>query len=109
VNGFLGRLPPSGGGERLANFQIIFSGNEDDLYRFVLTWKMSSDVKKYDELKQQIQILEKRVKELRERISELEEERMKLQREIAELTSLRESVRRDLAVHGREVEASKEI
>ncbi len=93
----------------MANFQIIFSGNEDDLYRFVLTWKMSSDVKKYDELKQQIQILEKRVKELRERISELEEERMKLQKEVAELTSLRESIKRDLAIHGKEVEASGSI
>ncbi|MDW8021748.1 MAG: hypothetical protein RMI78_03855 [Nitrososphaerota archaeon] len=89
----------------MANFQIIFSGNEDDLYRFVLTWKMSSDVKKYDELKQQVQALEERVKELREKISELEDERMRLQREVAELTSLRESIKRELAIHGREIES----
>ena len=80
----------------MANFQIIFSGNEEDLYRFVLTWKMSSDVKRYDELKQQVQELEKRVKELRQRINELESERIKLQREISELTSLREPAKRDL-------------
>ena len=82
----------------MANFQIIFSGNEEELYRFVLTWKMSSDVKRYDELKQQLQELERRVKELKERLRELEDERIKLQREIAELTSLRESLRREVSV-----------
>jgi len=87
---------------KMANFQIIFSGNEEDLYRFVLTWKMASDVKKYDELKQQIQNLENRVKELRNRVTELENERMKLQKEIAELTSLRESLKSDLTARGRE-------
>lgn len=82
----------------MANFQVIFSGNEDDLSRFILAWKMSSEIKRYDELKSQVEELEKRVKELRERILELENERMKLQREIAELTALRESVRRELAI-----------
>jgi len=84
--------------ESMANFQVIFSGNEDELSRFILAWKLSSDVKRYDELKSQIQELEKRVKELRNKIAELDNERMKLQREVAELTSLRESLRRDLAV-----------
>lgn len=84
--------------ENMANFQVIFSGNEDELSRFILAWKLSSDVKRYDELKNQIQELEKRLKELRSKITELENERMKLQREIAELTSIRESLRRDLAV-----------
>ncbi len=82
----------------MANFQVIFSGNEDDLSRFILAWKMSSDVKRYDELKNQIQELEKRVKDLKDRITELEKERMKLQREIAELTSIQENMRRNLAV-----------
>lgn len=82
----------------MANFQIIFSGNEEELYRFVLTWKMSSDVKRYDELKQQLQELEDRVKELRERVKELEEERMRLRREISELTALRESLRREVSL-----------
>jgi len=95
-------LREDSGGE-MANFQIIFSGNEEDLYRFVLTWKMSSDVKRYDELKQQVQELEKRVKELRQRIRELENERIKLQREIAELTSLRESLQREVAFKRGEV------
>jgi len=94
------------GGE-MANFQIIFSGNEEDLYRFVLTWKMSSDVKRYDELKQQVQELEKRVKELRQRINELESERIKLQREISELTSLRESLRREISFKKGEVSEHK--
>ncbi|RLG07863.1 MAG: hypothetical protein DRN59_00345 [Thaumarchaeota archaeon] len=85
----------------MANFQVIFSGNEDELSRFILAWKMSSDVRRYDELKQQIQELEKRLKELKNRITELENERIKLQREIAELTSLRESLRRNLEVENK--------
>jgi len=87
----------------MANFQIIFSGNEEDLYRFVLTWKMSSEVKRYDELKQQVQELERRVEELRRRISELESERLRLQREIAELTSLKESLKGEVSFKEGEV------
>ncbi len=86
----------------MANFQIIFSGNEDELSRFVLAWKMSSEIKRYDELKSQIDELEKKVKELRDKILELENERMKLQREIAELTALREGVRRELTIRREE-------
>ena len=82
----------------MANFQVIFSGNEDELSRFVLAWKMASEVKRYDELKSQIQELEKRVEGLRKKVMELEEERLKLQREIAELSSLRESLRREVEV-----------
>jgi len=87
----------------MANFQIIFSGNEEDLYRFVLTWKMSSEVKRYDELKQQVQELERRIEELRRRISELESERLRLQREIAELASLKESLKREISFNEGEV------
>jgi predicted nucleic acid-binding Zn-ribbon protein len=83
----------------MANFQVIFSGNEDELSRFILAWKMASDIKRYDELKNQIEELEKRLKELRDKILELENERIKLQREVAELTALRESMRRELTVH----------
>ncbi len=84
--------------ERMANFQVIFSGNEDELSRFILAWKMASDVKRYDDLKNQVQQLEKRVKELRDKITELENERMKLQREITELRSIQESVRKNFAI-----------
>lgn len=84
----------------MVSFQVIFSGNEDDLSRFVVAWKMASELKRYDELKSQVEALEKRVKELREKIAELEDERMRLQREIAELASLRESSRRELAIRG---------
>lgn len=83
----------------MANFQIIFSGNEDELSRFILAWKMASEIKRYDELKSQVEELEKRLKELRDKILELENERMKLQREVAELTALRENARRELTVH----------
>lgn len=83
----------------MANFQVIFSGNEDELSRFIVAWKMASEIKRYDELKSQIEELEKRLKELRDRILELENEKMKLQREIAELTAVRESVRRELTIH----------
>jgi phage shock protein A len=83
----------------VANFQVIFSGNEDELSRFVLAWKMASEIKRYDELKSQIEELEKTVKELRDKRLELENERMKLQREVAELTALKESMRRELTVH----------
>ena len=69
----------------MANFQVIFSGNEDELSRFVLAWKMASEVKRYDELKNQIQELEKRVEDLRKKVMELEEERVKLQRELEKL------------------------
>lgn len=86
----------------MANFQVIFSGNEDELSRFILAWKMSSEIKRYDELKSQIEELERRVKELRDKILELENERMKLQREIAELAALRESARRELAIRREE-------
>ncbi|MEM3921445.1 MAG: hypothetical protein QXI18_00100 [Nitrososphaerota archaeon] len=86
----------------MANFQVIFSGNEDELSRFILAWKMSSEIKRYDELKSQIEELERRVKELRDKILELENERMKLQREIAELAALRESARRELIVRREE-------
>ncbi|MEM3897417.1 MAG: hypothetical protein QXO04_02250 [Nitrososphaerota archaeon] len=86
----------------MANFQVIFSGNEDELSRFILAWKMSSEIKRYDELKSQIEELERRVKELRDKILELENERMKLQKEIAELAALRESARRELTIHREE-------
>ncbi|MEM0329195.1 MAG: hypothetical protein QXU12_00325 [Nitrososphaerota archaeon] len=86
----------------MANFQVIFSGNEDELSRFILAWKMSSEIKRYDELKSQIEELERRVKELRDKILELENERMKLQKEIAELAALRESARRELTIRREE-------
>ena len=81
----------------MANFQVIFNGNEDELYRFVITWKMMTDTKKYEERTRQIQRLEEKLKEMREELRRLEEKKREIQREIAELTSLREALKRETA------------
>ncbi|MCD6125385.1 MAG: hypothetical protein J7J19_00030 [Thaumarchaeota archaeon] len=82
--------------ERMANFQIIFSGNEDELYRFVITWKMMSEVKRYEDLKKQVEELEQRLKGLRKEVRKLEEKRRKLEKEVDELKMFKESTRRNL-------------
>ncbi|RLG05697.1 MAG: hypothetical protein DRN68_08295 [Thaumarchaeota archaeon] len=80
--------------EKMASFQVIFSGNEDELYRFVITWKMMSEVKRYEDLKKQVEELEQRLKDLRKDVRNLEERKRKLEKEVNELEMLRESVRR---------------
>ncbi|RLG01173.1 MAG: hypothetical protein DRN49_01855 [Thaumarchaeota archaeon] len=82
--------------ERMANFQVIFSGNEDELYRFVITWKMMSEVKRYEDLKKQVEELEQRLKNLRKEVRKLEERRRKLEREVDELRTFKESTQRNL-------------
>ena len=81
--------------ERMASFQVIFSGNEDELYRFVITWKMMSEVKRYEDLKRQVEELEQRLKGLRREVRKLEEKRKKLEKEVNELEMFREPVRRN--------------
>ena len=81
----------------MVSFQVIFSGNEDELYRFVITWKMMADTKRYDIMKKQVEEVENRLKELRREVKKLEEKRRKLQREVAELTSLKETLQREVA------------
>lgn len=81
----------------MANFQVIFSGNEDELYRFIITWKMMTDSRKYEEQVKQLERMEERVKEVRAELKRLEERKRELQREVAELTSLRETLKRELA------------
>lgn len=81
----------------MANFQVIFSGNEDELYRFIITWKMMSDLKKYEEKRREIEELEERVRGLREEVGRLEELRRTLQREVNELTIRREALKRELS------------
>jgi len=81
----------------MANFQVIFSGNEDELYRFVITWKMMSEVKRYEDLKKQIEELERRLKDLKKEVRKLEEKKRKLEKEVGELEMFRESVRRGQA------------
>jgi predicted nucleic acid-binding Zn-ribbon protein len=81
----------------MANFQVIFSGNEDELYKFVITWKMLTDLKKYEEMKKEIEYLEDRIKEMREELSKLDDIRRSLQREITELTAKREALKREIA------------
>jgi len=82
--------------ERMANFQVIFSGNEDELYRFVITWKMMGEVKRYEDLKKQVEELERRLKNLRKEVRKLEEKRRKLEKEVDELKMFKESTRRNL-------------
>lgn len=82
----------------MANFQVIFSGSEDELYKFVITWKMLADLKKYEEMKKEIEYLEDRIKEMREEISNLENTKRSLQREIAELTAKREALKREMTL-----------
>ncbi|GBC68337.1 hypothetical protein HRbin01_00016 [archaeon HR01] len=79
----------------MASFQVIFTGNEDELYKFVITWKMLTDLKKYEEMKKEMEHLEERVREMREELSRLDDTRKSLQREIAELTASREALRRE--------------
>jgi len=81
----------------MANFQVIFSGNEDELYKFVITWKMLTDLKKYEEMKKEVEYLEDRIKEMREELSKLDDVRRSIQREIAELTAKREALKREIA------------
>ena len=80
----------------MANFQIIFSGNEDELYRFVITWKMMSEVKRYEDLKKQVEELEQRLKGLRKKVRKLEEKRKELEKEVDELKMFKESAQRNL-------------
>ena len=81
----------------MANFQVIFSGNEDELYRFVITWKMMADTKKYEERAKQLESLENSIRNAREELRSLEMRKRELEREVAELTSLREALKRELA------------
>lgn len=81
----------------MANFQIIFSGNEDELYRFIITWKMMTDTKKYEERVKQLESLENSIKNAREELRSLETKKRELEKEVAELTSLREALKRELA------------
>ncbi len=83
----------------MANFQVIFSGNEDELYKFVITWKMLTDLKKYEEMKKEMEYLEERIKEMREELSRLDDVRRSLQKEITELTAKREALKRELTTH----------
>ena len=80
----------------MANFQVIFSGNEDELYRFVITWKMMADTKKYEERVKQLESLENSIRNAREELRSLEMRKRELEREVAELTSLREALKRKL-------------
>ncbi len=81
----------------MANFQVIFSGNEDELYRFIITWKMMTDSRKYEEQVKQLQGLEERLKEAREELRELESRKRSLEREISELMAVREALKRELS------------
>lgn len=83
----------------MANFQVIFSGNEDELYKFVITWKMLTDLKKYEEMKKEMEYLEERIKDMREELSRLDDVRRSLQKEITELTAKREALKRELTTH----------
>ncbi|MCS7125836.1 MAG: hypothetical protein NZ929_02870 [Aigarchaeota archaeon] len=80
----------------MANFQVIFSGNEDELYKFVITWKMLTDLKKYEEKKKEIEELEERIRDLREEISKLDDARRTLQKEVNDLMVRREALKREL-------------
>lgn len=80
----------------MANFQVIFSGNEDELYKFVITWKMLTDLKKYEEMKKEVEHLEDKIRELREEVNKLEDTRRALQKEVNELTIRREALRKEL-------------
>ena len=81
----------------MANFQVIFSGNEDELYRFIITWKMMTASRKYEEQVKQLQGLEERLKEAREELRELESRKRSLEREISELMAVREALKRELS------------
>jgi len=81
----------------MANFQIIFSGNEDELYRFVITWKMMTDSRKYEEQVKQLENIQERINEAREELKKLEIKKRELNREISELMSLREALRKEVA------------
>lgn len=83
----------------MANFQVVFSGNEDELYKFVITWKMLTDLKKYEEMKKEIERLEDRIREMREEISRLDDVRRSLQKEITELTAKRELLKKEITPH----------
>ncbi|MCF8885159.1 MAG: hypothetical protein QW655_01805 [Nitrososphaerota archaeon] len=78
-----------------ANFQVIFSGNEDELYRFIITWKMLSDLKRYEEMKREVEQLEEKIRELREELKKLDETRKSMQREISELIAKREVLKKE--------------
>jgi len=91
----------------MANFQVIFSGNEDELYRFVITWKMMNEVKRYEDLKKQIEELERRLKDLKKEVRKLEEKKRKLEREVGESEMFGESVRRSQVEFKREEVFSK--
>lgn len=80
----------------MANFQVVFSGNEDELYKFVVTWKMLTELKKYEEKKREVEELEERIREMREEVNKLDNMRRMLQREVNELTARREALKRDL-------------
>ncbi len=80
----------------MANFQVIFSGNEDELYRFIITWKMMTDSRKYEEQVKQLEGLEERLKEVRRELRELESKKRGLEREISELMAMREALKREL-------------
>ncbi|MEM2016130.1 MAG: hypothetical protein QXR41_02950 [Nitrososphaerota archaeon] len=83
----------------MANFQVIFSGNEDELYKFIITWKMLTDLKKYEEIKKEIERLEDRLRDMKEEISKLEDIRRSLQKEVAELTAKRETLKKEIPSH----------
>jgi len=91
----------------MANFQVIFSGNEDELYRFVITWKMMNAVKRYEDLKRQIEELERRLKDLKKKVRKLEEKKRKLEKEVSGSEMFREPVRRSQAEFKREEVFSK--